>query len=147
MSISRTTHCSASAAFFGLVMIGVIRCGMPSYAVSSTRLGSTSTIRTSSGVERTSTEVIRQLMQEDLPAPVAPATRMCGIFARLAITVWPSTSLPMPTISGCMSSAAVRERSRSPRLTISRSRFGISTPTADLPGIGLMIRTSALATA
>ena len=59
---------------------------MPSYAVSSTRLGSTSTIRTSSGVARTMTEVIRQLMQEDLPDPVAPATRTCGIFARLAIT-------------------------------------------------------------
>ena len=59
---------------------------MPSYAVSSTRLGSTSTIRTSSGVARTMTEVIRQLMQDDLPEPVAPATSMCGIFARLAIT-------------------------------------------------------------
>ena len=59
---------------------------MPSYAVSSTRLGSTSTIRTSSGVARTMTEVIRQLMQDDLPEPVAPATRTCGILARLAIT-------------------------------------------------------------
>ena len=59
---------------------------MPSYAVSSTRLGSTSTIRTSSGVARTMTEVIRQLMQDDLPEPVAPATRTCGIFARLAMT-------------------------------------------------------------
>ena len=39
MSISRTTQPSASAARLGLVMIGVIRCGMPSYAVSSTRLG------------------------------------------------------------------------------------------------------------
>lgn len=67
-------------------MIGVIRCGMPSYAVSSTRLGSTSTMRTSSGVARTMTEVIRQLMHDDLPEPVAPATSTCGIFARLAIT-------------------------------------------------------------
>ncbi len=29
MSISFTTHCSASAAFFGLVMMGVMRCGTP----------------------------------------------------------------------------------------------------------------------
>ncbi len=29
MSISFTTHCSASAAFFGFVMMGVIRCGTP----------------------------------------------------------------------------------------------------------------------
>jgi len=32
-------------------------------------------------------------------------------------------------------------------MTISGSAFGISTPTALLPGIGLMIRTSALLTA
>ncbi len=86
MSISRTTHCSASAAFFGLVMIGVMRCGMPSYAVSSTRLGSTSTMRTSSGVERIRIEVIIELTKLDLPAPVAPATSRCGILARLAMT-------------------------------------------------------------
>ena len=30
MSISFTTHCSASAAFFGFVMMGVMRCGTPS---------------------------------------------------------------------------------------------------------------------
>ncbi|CAM5713176.1 hypothetical protein STENM223S_09406 [Streptomyces tendae] len=67
-------------------MIGVIRCGMPSYAVSSTRLGSTRIIRTSSGVARIMTEVIRQLMQDDLPEPVAPATSMCGIFASECMT-------------------------------------------------------------
>ncbi len=59
---------------------------MPSYAVSSTRLGSTRTIRTSSGVARTMTEVIRQLMQDDFPEPVAPATSMWGILARLCMT-------------------------------------------------------------
>ncbi len=35
-----------------------------------------------------------------LPEPVAPATRTCGIFARLASTVLPSTSLPSPTTIG-----------------------------------------------
>ena len=38
------------------------------------------------GVARTMIEVIKQLMQADLPEPVAPATSTCGIFARLAIT-------------------------------------------------------------
>ncbi len=147
MSISRTTHCSASAAFFGLVMIGVIRCGTPSYAVSSTRLGSMSTMRTSSGVERMSTLVISVFMQPDLPAPVAPATRMCGIFARLPQTKPPSTSLPRPTSIGWWSLVATLLRSTSPRLTSSRSVLGISMPIADLPGIGLRMRTSALATA
>ena len=86
MSISRTTHCSASAAFLGLVMIGVIRCGTPSYAVSSTRLGSTMIIRTSSGVDRMRIEAIIELTNDDLPEPVAPATSRCGILARLATT-------------------------------------------------------------
>ena len=45
------------------------------------------------------------------------------------------------------SERAVLDRSTSPRETISLSALGISTPTADLPGIGLRIRTSALATA
>ena len=100
MSISRTTHCSASAARFGTVMIGVTRCGMPSYAVSSTRFGSTISIRTSSGVARIITEVIMELMKLDLPDPVAPDTNRCGILARLATTNPPSTSLPNPTVIG-----------------------------------------------
>jgi hypothetical protein len=86
MSISRTTHSRASAAFFGLVTIGVTRCGTPSYEVSSTRFGSISSSRTWSGVDRASTETSSVLRQLDLPAPVAPAIRMCGILARLATT-------------------------------------------------------------
>ena len=54
--------------------------------VSSTRLGSTSTMRTSSGVARIMIEVIIELTKLDLPAPVAPATSRCGILARLATT-------------------------------------------------------------
>ena len=42
---------------------------------------------------------------------------------------------------------ATCDLSTSPRLTTSLSALGISTPIADLPGIGEMIRTSALLTA
>ena len=116
--------------------------------VSSTRLGSTRTIRTSSGVDRIRIEVIRPLRQVDLPAPVAPAMSMCGILARLATIVRPSTSLPRPTTIGWWSASATWDRSTSPRLTTrSLSVLGISTPIADLPGIGEMIRTSADLTA
>ena len=59
---------------------------MPSYAVSSTRFGSTRTMRTSSGVARMRIEVIIELTKLDFPAPVAPATSRCGILARLATT-------------------------------------------------------------
>lgn len=54
--------------------------------VSSTRFGSTSTMRTCSGVARIMIEVIMELMKEDFPEPVAPATSRWGIFARFATT-------------------------------------------------------------
>ena len=104
-------------------------------------------IRTSSGVARISSEVIIELMKLDLPEPVAPATSRCGIFARLATTKPPSTSLPSPTTIGWWSLRALLERRTSPSETISLSTLGISMPTADLPGIGLRMRTSAEATA
>ena len=91
---------------------------------------------------RARTDTSNEFRHEDLPAPVAPAMRMCGILARLATTYPPSMSLPSATTSGWWLAAAARERSTSPRATSSRSLLGISTPTALLPGIGLRIRTS-----
>ena len=116
--------------------------------VSSTRLGSIRIIRTSSGVARVRIEVISPLRQTDLPAPVAPAMSMCGILARLA-TTHPALDVLAQADHHRVVVAAARSatRSTSPRLTTSLSAFGISTPIADLPGIGEMIRTSALLTA
>ena len=51
-------------------------------------------MRTSSGVARIRIEIINELIIEDLPAPVAPATNKCGILAKLAHKKAPSTSLP-----------------------------------------------------
>ena len=45
-------------------------------------------------------EVTKELMQEDFPAPVAPAIKMCGILARFAQTKLPSTSFPSATNIG-----------------------------------------------
>ena len=92
--------------------------------------------------------MISELMQDDLPEPVAPATSRCGIFARLAhdeaaLDVLAETD----HASGGGRTVATAARSTSPRLTISLSVLGISMPIADLPGIGDRIRTSALATA
>ena len=84
---------------------------------------------------------------EDLPAPVAPATNKCGIFARFAHTNKPSTSLPNAINIGWVSLPETVDLSTSPKATISRSEFGISIPTADLPGIGERILISPLATA
>ena len=68
--------------------------------MSSTRFGSIKTNRTSSGVDRIKIDVIIALIIEDFPAPVAPATSKCGIFARFAQTKLPSTSLPNATNIG-----------------------------------------------
>jgi hypothetical protein len=68
--------------------------------LSSIRFGSIRIIRTSSGVERSSTEVRIVLMQPDLPEPVVPAIRMCGMRARSVQTDWPEMSLPSQTESG-----------------------------------------------
>ena len=92
-------------------------------------------------------DVIIELMKEDFPAPVAPATRRCGIFARLATTYWPRTFLPTPTVRGWSAFCATWERRTSPSMTVSRSVLGISMPMADLPGMGERMRTSAEATA
>jgi hypothetical protein len=46
-------------------------------------------MRTWSGVDRMRTEVRIELMQLDLPAPVAPAMRMWGIVARFISTALP----------------------------------------------------------
>ncbi len=86
-------------------------------------------------------------MQTDLPAPVAPAMRMCGVLAMLAQTKPPSMSLPSATSIGCGSFWATELRRMSPRLTFSRSVFGISMPMALRPGMTSMIRTSGLFTA
>ena len=106
-----------------------------------------STMRTSAGFARMSSDVIIELMKLDLPEPVEPATSRWGIFARFATTWPPPTSLPTPIVIGWEALIAAPERSTSPRVTVSRSAFGISMPMALLPGMGERMRTSFDATA
>ena len=67
---------------------------------SSIRFGSIRIIRTSSGVARSRIDVRSVLMQPDLPEPVVPAIRRCGIRARSVQTALPEMSLPSQTESG-----------------------------------------------
>ena len=91
------------------------------------------------------------LSPTDLPEPVAPAMSRCGILARSTRCVSPSMVLPMGTGSAIAPPRPASrnfffssvERSR----TISRERFGISTPMELLPGIGAMMRMPAAASA
>src|SRR3954470_6459449 len=91
---------STFAARRGLVTTGVSRCGIDSYRLSSTCLGSTSTIRTSFGEDRSRIDDSIALTQPDLPEPVVPATSRCGILARSVQTELPAMSLPSQTASG-----------------------------------------------
>ncbi len=85
------------------------------------------------------------MTQPDLPAPVVPATSRCGIFARSAPIARPETSLPSQTASGDQSAGRVLEDVA--EVDDARRRFGTSTPTACLPGIGAWMRMSAAASA
>ena len=84
-------------------------------------------------------------MQPDLPEPVVPAIRMCGIRARSVHTAAPEMSLPSHTASGLAD--AGRSSKMSPSVTRFGERFGTSTPTACLPGIGARMRISVVASA
>ena len=64
------------------------------------RFGSIRISRTSSGVERSRTEVRIVLMQPDLPEPVVPAMSRCGMRARSVQTAFPEMSLPSQTETG-----------------------------------------------
>ena len=102
-------------------------------------------IRTSSGVARSRIDVSRALMQPDLPEPVVPAISRCGMRARSVQTAAPEMSLPSQTESGL--AVAGRSSKMSPSVTRFGERFGTSTPTACLPGIGARMRISVVASA
>ena len=82
-----------------------------------------------------------------LPEPVAPAMSRCGILARSTAFAVPATSRPRANVS--FDSAAVNSTSSRirRRATMLKSLFGISIPTALLPGIGASIRSDRAARA
>ena len=81
------------------VTTGHSRCGMPSYMLISSIFGSIRIRRTSRASALYSRLRIIALMPTDLPEPVVPATRQCGILARSATSGLPTMSLPRPMVS------------------------------------------------
>ena len=82
-----------------------------------------------------------------LPEPVAPAMSRCGILARSTAWAMPATSRPRANVSvepDAVKSTSSRIRRRA---TMLKSLFGISMPTALLPGIGASIRSERAARA
>ncbi len=134
-SISPAHQTSALAACFISVTTGASKCGMPSYIESSNILGSINIIRTCAGEALYTRLRIMALIATDLPEPVVPATRICGILARSATTGCPPISLPKARVSGEFISAYACELRISESRTTCRSGLGTSKPMQALPGM------------
>ena len=89
--------------------------------------------------------VMITLIATDLPLPVAPAIRRCGILVRSAILISPVTLRPSGTSIGLSLLGAFSTISRKP--TVAICWFGTSIPINDFPGIGASIRISLAASA
>ena len=77
----------------------------------------------------------------DLPVPVAPATRRCGMRARSATTTFPVVSLPSARASFESACSYSTLSSSSPMKTFSRRGLETSMPTTGFPGMGASTRT------
>ena len=109
---------------------------MPSYAVSSTRLGSTMIIRTSSGVDRMSSEHDHRVDEARLARAGGAGDEQVRHLGEVGDDEAALHVLAQGDHHRVVVVAGRPERSTSPSETISASRLGISTPIADLPGIG-----------
>ncbi len=94
---------------------------------------------TSSGLLVIRMPPIKELMATDLPVPVAPATRRCGILPKSLITVLPVISLPSISGSSYLSTSCVNFLTISFVYTKFGVGLGISTPMKEVPGIGASI--------
>ncbi len=85
--------------------------------------------------------MIMELMQTDLPLPVAPAIRTWGILAMSPTATPPVMSFPRAMVRGLAAFWKVGESSISRMLTMATILLGTSMPMAGLPGMGASIRT------
>ena len=86
-------------------------------------------------------ERIMLLTHTDFPEPVAPAIKRCGVFTRSMICGFPRMSFPRMTGTAIFLYSLISFSMISRKLTMLRSLFGISIPTAFFPGIGATMRT------
>ena len=142
-SISSINQSKATSAFLGSVIaFGISKCGKSLNTVNSTFFGSTIISRKSSGLVLYIKLKTSELRHTLLPLPVEPATKRCGIFARLQSFTLPSISLPKAKVRGAFAIWKLSDSIISFNPTVSIVSFGTSTPTALLPLIGASILTS-----
>ena len=118
---------------------------MPLYTLSSTTFGSIIISFTSSGFALYSILMIIVLIQTDLPEPVAPAIKRCGIFAISVTLTLPAISFPTAKVIFDLAFLNSSDSTSSLKETATLWLFGTSMPTAAFPGIGASIRISAAA--
>ena len=143
--ISITAQFNALDACFGSVTTGISKCGIPWYALNSTTFGSIMISFTSSGVALYKILMINVLIQTDLPEPVAPAIKRCGILEISDTITCPARFFPTANAIFDLACANSWFSISSLNITIWFVLFGTSIPIADLPGIGASIRISAAA--
>ena len=78
----------------------------------------------------------------DLPEPVIPATKRCGIFAKSPTTGVPEMSLPNATVSLDLASVNTGEDKISLNITSWRFSLGNSMPIVFLPAMVSTMRTA-----
>ena len=136
---------NAFAAFLGSTTTGVMRCCRPLYWPNSTRLGSISISRTWSGVLRMSTEVMMELMQDDLPGAGHARDQDVGHLGQVGhdrTTGDVATHRHLERITGRRPHGLGRGRGCRTSATSCHVESGTSTPMADFPGMGARMRTS-----
>src|SRR3990167_814595 len=94
-----------------------------------------------SGGLRKRSDMMMAWIVTDLPEPVVPAMRQCGIFATFTKCALPVMSRPSATMSGLGLSVYSGEARSDARPMVDFVELGTSIPTRDLPGIGASIRT------
>ena len=135
LSISLHTHFNVIIAFLGSVTTGVKRCAISLYTLSSNILGSINISLKSSGGNLYSIDANSVLINTDLPDPVVPATKRCGVLLKSITSMLPDISLPIQI--GIFNDVFLKLSSLNSSLivTVSRWLFGTSTPKNCVPYI------------
>ena len=110
--------------------------------LNSSIFGSIMIKRTSSGVALKSIDIIMPFTPTDLPEPVMPATKRCGILAKSPTTGTPAMSLPSATVSLDLASVNTLAAKISLSITSWRRALGNSMPMVFLPAMVSTTRTA-----
>ena len=122
-------------AFLGSVTTGLSKCAISLYTLSSNIFGSMRIKRKSFGENLYKILANKVLIKTDLPEPVVPATKRCGVLLKSITSIFPDMSLPIQI--GIFDDVFLKFSliKSSLIVTVSRWSFGTSTPKYWVPYI------------